>query len=85
MRQFWTEEEDEILRKMAKANRTVLEMTKVLKSRTISAIEGRAKILEIGNYHMECNLKHHVITGLSEYLMAVFQDNPWLHEYLKGE
>ncbi len=47
MRQFWTEEEDEILRKMAKANRTVLEMTKVLKSRTISAIEGRAKILEI--------------------------------------
>ncbi len=43
------------------------------------------EILEIGNYHMECNLKHHVITGLSEYLMAVFQDNPWLHTYLKGE
>ena len=47
MRAYWTPGEDEALRKMAKAGRTVLEMTKVLKSRTISAIEGRAKILEL--------------------------------------
>jgi len=45
MRTMWTKEEDEVLRQMIDTGRAVTEMTKVLKSRSVNAIEGRCKHL----------------------------------------